>query len=120
MDEVRRKGLQEAGVDVDSVLERVMGNEALLERLFRKLTADTNYQRLEQAIGAEDREGALAAAHTLKGACGNLSVTILFELLTKQVEAFRAGDWNAAVSMQQEVSAEYFRVMEKLKEVFSE
>ena len=43
-----------------------------------------------------DKDAALAASHTLKGVCGNLSMTALFDLLTRQVAAFRAGDWEGA------------------------
>lgn len=107
MDLMRKQRLQDAGIDVDSALERFMNNEALLERFLGKFPADPNHDRLVQAIAAGDREGALTAAHTMKGVCGNLSMTALFELLTRQVAAFRADDWDGAVAMMPELDRMY-------------
>ena len=89
MDERRRNRLQEAGVDVDDALERMMGSEALLERLLGKFLEDENYQKLCAALDEKRQEDAVAASHTLKGVCGNLSMPALFSLFTRQVEALR-------------------------------
>ena len=67
MDERRRNRLQEAGVDVDDALERMMGSEALLERLLGKFLEDENYQKLCTALDEKRQEDAVAASHTLKG-----------------------------------------------------
>lgn len=107
MDSVRRQRLMDAGIDVDSALERFMNNEALLERFLAKFPADPNHGRLVAAIAAGDREAALTAAHTMKGVCGNLSMPALFELLTRQVAAFRADDWDGAVAMMPELDRLY-------------
>ena len=107
MDSLRRQRLLDAGLDVDSALARFMNNEALLEKFLAKFPADPNHHRLAAAIAANDREGALTAAHTLKGVCGNLSMTALFELLTRQVAAFRADDWEGAVAMMPELDRLY-------------
>lgn len=97
MDSLRRQRLLDAGLDVDSALARFMNNEALLEKFLAKFPADPNHHRLAAAI----------AAHTLKGVCGNLSMTALFELLTRQVAAFRADDWEGAVAMMPELDRLY-------------
>lgn len=107
MDSLRRQRLLDAGLDVDSALARFMNNEALLEKFLAKFPADPNHHRLAAAIAANDREGALTAAHTLKGVCGNLSMTALFELLTRHVAAFRADDWEGAVAMMPELDRLY-------------
>lgn len=107
MDSLRKQRLTDAGIDVDSALERFMNNEALLERFLAKFPADPNHDRLTAAIAADDREGALTAAHTMKGVCGNLSMPALFDLLTRQVAAFRAGDWEGAVAMMPELDRLY-------------
>lgn len=107
MDAMRKQKLAEAGIDVDSALERFMNNEALLEKFLAKFPADPNHGALTAAIAAGDREGALAAAHTMKGVCGNFSMTALFELLTRQVAAFRADDWEGAVAMMPELDRMY-------------
>lgn len=107
MDPARRQRLTEAGLDLNGALDRFMNNEALLERFLAKFPADPNHDRLTAAVAAGDKEGALTAAHTLKGVCGNLSMTALFELLTRQVAAFRADDWEGAVAMMPELDRMY-------------
>lgn len=103
----RKEKLGEAGIDVSAALERFMGNEALLERFLKKFLNDASYEKLVAAIDAEQQEDALAAAHTLKGVSGNLAMTELFALLTEQVAAFRANDWDKAVKLMPEISKSY-------------
>ena len=110
MQEEIKTCLREAGVDVEGALERLMGSEALLERFLKKFPADPNYAGLVSAVERGDHEAALTAAHTLKGMCGNLSMTALFDLLTRQVALFPAEDWAGAAGLMPEISAAYARV----------
>ena len=107
MNPERKKQLETAGIDVGQALERMMGSEALLERLLGKFPADQNFQKLCRALDCGDSEGAVSAAHTLKGICGNLSMTALFELFTKQVEALRRGDLTEAGRLMEEIRPAY-------------
>lgn len=107
MNDDRLQRLKDAGIDVNDALNRFMGNESLLERFLNKFVADQNFKKLGEAIAAKDNEAALAASHTLKGVCGNLSMTVLSELLTKQVKAYRDGDPAAAESLMSEITAAY-------------
>ena len=107
MEELTRSTLARAGVDVDSALERLMGREDLLVRFLGEFPADGNYHALEDAVASGDRAGALAAAHTLKGLCGNLSMTELFGLFTRQVELLRGEDWAGACALMPEISRAY-------------
>ena len=116
MDERRRTRLQEAGIDVDGALERMMGSEALLERLLGKFLEDENYQKLCAALDEKRQEDAVAASHTLKGVCGNLSMPALFSLFTRQVEALRAGDWTAAAALMEEIRPAYARAREAISD----
>lgn len=87
------------GVDVDNALERFMGNEALLEKMLKKLPSAVypskfggdKSQDLEvlSYIEAGDIQTAIAKAHTLKGTMGNLSVTKLYEAYTIIVNLLR-------------------------------
>lgn len=106
----QRKQLEDAGIDVASALERVMSNEPLLERLLGKFLSDPQYPALCAALERKDMEQAVSAAHTLKGMCGNLSMTGLYGLFTRQVEALRAGDLPAASRMMGEITPAYARV----------
>ena len=67
MDTVKKEQLTGAGIDVDGALERLMGSETLLERFLIKFLSDPNFEKLEHAVAAEDSQGAVHAAHTLKG-----------------------------------------------------
>ena len=107
MDQMRKDRLIEAGVDVNQALERFLGSEAMLERFLGKFLSDTNYPKLCQAVEAQDWEGALTAAHTLKGMCGNLSMNRLFSLFTRQVSALRGGDLAGAKALMEEIVPAY-------------
>ena len=107
MDATIRKQLMDGGIDVDGLLERCMGSEMLLARLLKKFPADTSYARLAEAVEHGDESVALEASHTLKGVCGNLSMTALFALLARQVAALRGHDMTAAASMMPDVSRKY-------------
>lgn len=107
MDAWKKEALTGAGIDVEDALGRFMGNEMLFSRFLKKFTEDANYEKLSQAIAAKDAEAAVAASHTLKGVCGNLSMTKLHELLTRQVAALRGGDWETASGLMPEISQAY-------------
>ena len=106
----RRAQLEAAGIDVASALERVMGSQALLERLLGRFPDTPQYPALCAALDRGDVEQAVAAAHTLKGVCGNLSMTALFRLFTHQVEALRGGDLAQARDMMAQIAPAYERV----------
>lgn len=116
MDEARKQALIAAGINVDEALSRMMGSEALLMRLLKKFLDDANYAKLQDAVARSDAETALTASHTLKGVCGNLSMTALFDLLTRQVAAFRAGDWEGAVALLEQIDQAYARVTAAIRE----
>ena len=77
-----KETLSAAGININDGLERFMGNEALLTRFLKRFLEDSNYRTLLHAVSAGDQKQAMAASHTLKGICGNLSMTALFDLLT--------------------------------------
>ena len=111
----RRDQLEAAGIDIESALERMMGSEALLERMMGKFLDDPQYPALRAALEAGDVERAVSAAHTLKGVCGNLSMTELYGLFTRQVDALRAGDMPLARGIMAEIAPAYERVMAAIR-----
>ena len=106
----RRAQLEAAGVDVGQALTRMMGSEALLERLLGKFLEEPNYAALCAALERREPEAAAAAAHGLKGACGNLSMTALYGLFTRQVDALRAGKLAEAERLMEEIAPAYAAV----------
>ena len=107
MTQERRTRLEAAGIDVAEALERMMGSEALLERLLGKFLEDRNFQALQDALERGDSEGAVSASHALKGVCGNLSMTRLHQCFTDQVAALRRGDLDGARAMMERIAPAY-------------
>ena len=105
----RIRQLEAGGIDVAQALERVMGNESLLERLLGKFLDAPQYHALCAALERGDPEQAAAAAHTMKGMCGNLSMTELFRLFSAQVETLRGGDLVAGREMMAQITPAYER-----------
>ncbi len=118
MDENLRLQLIEAGVDVDSVMERFMGNVSMLERFLKKFLDDKNYQKILASIEEKNVEDAFAAAHTLKGVCSNLSITELQDIVSRQTECFRAGNLEEGAAIMPEVTEEYERVTAAIRSCF--
>ncbi len=112
----RRARLETAGIDVAQALERMMGSEALLERLLCKFLEDENFSQWRAALDSGDSERAAAAAHALKGVCGNLSMTELFALFTEQVDALRRGDLTMARSKMDQIVLAYGSVVSAVRE----
>lgn len=57
-------------------LEQTAGDQELLDELlilFRD-SSTADYQQLQEAIGAQNTEGILAAAHSIKGAAASLGI----------------------------------------------
>lgn len=89
MDEVCKKRLETAGVDVRGSIERFAGNEGLYVKFLMKFLQDTTFQSLSQAMEKGDLDEALRASHTLKGLSGNLGLTPLFDACSEFVTAIR-------------------------------
>ena len=75
--------LKQVGVNVESAMERFMGNNALYAKMLKKILYEPAFGELVHAVSACDRQAALAASHTMKGICGNLSLDPLFDLFSE-------------------------------------
>ncbi len=118
-EEVRNK-LVSAGLNIETVLERFMNNEALLERFLKKFAQDKSYRELLTAVENQDVDAAFVAAHTLKGVSANLSLDSLHEVVSAQTEFFRSKDFEAGAEMMPAVSEVYENIVSVLGEVFGE
>lgn len=107
--------LIDSGVDIDSAIERFVGNENLYARMLKKFLEESSYNRLVKAISDKDPDEAVSASHTLKGLCGNLSFTALFKLFENQVNLFRADEWDKAVGLMPEISEKYKEMTNVIK-----
>lgn len=83
------ESLKELGADVDAGLARCMGMEDFYLRLVHMELEDKNFPALKIAMERKDVKAAFEAAHALKGAVGNLSLTPLYAPLCELTELFR-------------------------------
>lgn len=84
--------LRTAGFDVDSAMERFMGNEELFRSFLKKLPEESSYKEMLEFIEREDVELAFDKAHRLKSILGNLSITSAYNSLYCIVETLRDGN----------------------------
>ncbi len=82
--------LKEFGVNTEEGLGRCFGNEDFYLRLVRMIPNDANFEALKEKVAAGDLTGGFEAAHALKGAVGNLSITPIFEPVSELTEMLRA------------------------------
>ena len=82
--------LRAFGCNVDEGLQRCMNNESFYFMLINKFLSSTDLSKLENALNEHDLDTAFKKAHSLKGVCGNLSLTPLFNVLIEMVEPLRA------------------------------
>lgn len=98
MDNARREALLQAGIDIDSTLERFMNNEALMERFWQKFPNDKSYAELMDAIAADDKAKAITSIHTFKGVCGTLGFTEMYKTTVQIESLMRSGQWDEALN----------------------
>ncbi len=101
------KKLEQAGIDMEQLLRRLMGNEALIRVFIKKFSEDQTYGALQSAFAEKDMKKAEMMSHTLKGMCGNLSLNKLYRLFTDQVDLLRSGEQDKAEAMMGEIAAEF-------------
>lgn len=98
------------GANYTVTMERFLGNEALYLKTRNMLFPDDNLQKLGDALHAGDHDGALQAAHTLKGVVSNLGLSSLCDAICAIVEPLRAGEEREDdPSLYRTVQAEYQR-----------
>ncbi len=80
------KGL---GVNTDEGLRRMGGNASLYERMLVKLRDMIKDSPVRMDFDCNDYADIIDAAHTIKGASGNLSVTPIYECYSEFVALLR-------------------------------
>ena len=100
------------GADVNEGLARCMGMEAFYLDLVKKELDDPYIAKLEVAVSAGDSKAAFEAAHALKGALGNLSLTPAAEVVSALCERYRGAEGPVDVS---DLMPVYKKAMDALK-----
>lgn len=115
MDAKKKADLLKAGINVDSALERFMGNEAMLERYLTRFLSEKSYAALVDAVKADDAEAAAVAVHTLKSVCGTIGCDHMHDLVVAQEKEIRGGNWAGAVAMMPQLEETYNGICAALK-----
>lgn len=76
------------GANYEEVLNRLR-SEKLIRKFAIRFLDDDSYAKLQEALAAEDGDGAFLAAHTIKGVSQNLGFTRLYETSGELTEALR-------------------------------
>lgn len=93
------------GIDYPDAMERMGGNAALYKKLALKYLDNSCMADLQAAMEVADYDRAYKAAHTLKGASGNLSLKDLFEASASESSALFQGEYEAAAKILPDVRA---------------
>ena len=117
MDDKTLQKLEAAGVDIEGAIERFLGNMEMYNLFLKKFVTDKNYESLVEAIDADDVQDAFTAAHALKGTCGNLSFTALYDVAYKITEDLREGNLNEARTKMSELEEEYRKIITLIEEL---
>ncbi len=91
--------LIKAGIDMESLLKRLMGNASLVSVFIKKFLQDKTFEELKTAFLNNDIKQAEFKSHTLKGMCGNLSINELYELFSEQTNLIRSNEFEKAQNM---------------------
>lgn len=78
--EILCKKLKEHGIDTDSVITRLGGNEPLYLSICKKFLFDNSYPKLKEALSSGRIDDAQMHIHTLKGVAGNLGFQYMHSL----------------------------------------
>lgn len=82
--------LKRFGANTEEGIHRCMGNESFYLRLVKMMPKDQNFGILYDSIEKGNLDSAFEAAHALKGALGNLSITSLYDPVLNITELLRA------------------------------
>jgi len=102
-------------IDFKDACHRFLDNEDLFLQMLKMFPDDPSFSQLKQAIDDNDVEAAFYAAHTLKGVCGNYSMTRLYALNFPLVEELRHGDMSHAKSRLSLMEDEYNLIVNAIK-----
>lgn len=83
--------LKALGVHTEEGLARMNGNASLYERMLIKLMDMLKNSSVRPDFDSNDYVDIIEAAHAIKGASGNLSVTPVYEAYSEIVRLLRAG-----------------------------
>ncbi|HIU02376.1 MAG TPA: Hpt domain-containing protein [Candidatus Onthocola gallistercoris] len=105
----------QADIDYKECMMRLGNNEMLVKRFLKKFLEDRSYEELEKAWQAQDVDGVVRHAHTLKGVSANLGMKKLTAACDGLVKAGRQGGLDK--NCYQEVGVQYRKICDSVAEL---
>lgn len=103
--------------DYDDAVKRLV-REELVERFLLQFPKDKSYEDLCRAMKEGDYQTAFRAAHTIKGVCLNLSLTMLADSIGALTEALRGMEKNEnALLLFEKVTGDYKQTIEAIRKL---
>lgn len=102
------------GGNYADVLSR-LPSERLVQKFVFKFLDDPSYDLLCAAMEAKNYEEAFRAAHTIKGVCQNLSLTLLLKSSSSLSDALRHGWTPEAEPLALQVKADYLTTTQAIR-----
>ncbi len=90
---------ESCGVNISSGLTRFAGNRKAYEKILLKFPDDKSFAELSDAIGSQDYNNAVKAAHSLKGIASNLSMVTFAETVYQLEQALSQENYNQALDL---------------------
>ncbi|MBQ4529911.1 MAG: Hpt domain-containing protein [Lachnospiraceae bacterium] len=109
--------LQSAGVDLEIVIGRFMGNEEMYIKFLKRFMEDENFQNMQKHYKQGNVEEAFKASHTLKGLTANLGLDGIMVSVAVITEKLRAGIVEGIDELMEQAGKEYEMVVNILKAV---
>jgi len=107
--------LRAFGANVDEGMARCMNMEPFYLKIVGMVLADKNFDALKSAMDAGDAKAAFEAAHALKGATGNASLTPIYTPVGELSDTLK-GRIDQPISDEcRRLAAEALAQMERLK-----
>lgn len=118
MNNYNKNILEKAGINIDVLCKRFMGNDVLIGSYLMKFAENGNFKKLKEAISENNTEEAFIAAHTLKGLCSELYIENLEDIICKLSYLLKYGDIEPARGIMPEAAYKYELLSETIKTVY--
>lgn len=115
MENTTKSFLTEAGINVESAMNRFLDDEEMYFEFLNEFLDDNLINKLEQAVNDEQVQEAFDIAHTLKGVCANLSIDSLSCIVNPMVEILRSNSLEGVKEAVSELLVAYDNVSGAIK-----
>lgn len=115
MENTTKNLLTEAGINVESAMNRFLDDEEMYFEFLNDFLEDKLINKLEQAVNSGQVKESFEIAHTLKGVCANLSIDSLSRIVNPMVEILRSNSLEGVKEAVSELFVAYDHVSEVIK-----